>query len=89
MGRGSNLTEDDSNTKKPTKSVTYYSWKEIKESKKWIVIDDRVYNIENFAKKHPGGGDIITNHISQDVTVLLIIFIIILIRIIFLILSFS
>jgi cytochrome b involved in lipid metabolism len=69
MGRGSNFIEDDSNNNKQAKAVTYFSWKEIKDSKKWIVIDDKVYNIENFAKKHPGGGDIITNHISQDVTV--------------------
>ena len=62
MGRGSNAnnTEDSRNN--------YFTWKEIKESNKWIVINEKVYNIENFSKIHPGGERIIMNHVTQDAT---------------------
>ena len=62
MGKGSNLTEDS--------TYNLYSWKEIKRNKYWIVIKDKVYNIENFSEKHPGGEQIILNHATQDATVI-------------------
>jgi cytochrome b involved in lipid metabolism len=64
MGKGSNQGEE-------TKT---YSWKEIKSHKYWIVINDKIYNIENFSKKHPGGEQIILNHATQDATVFYFIF---------------
>jgi cytochrome b involved in lipid metabolism len=61
MGKGSELNED---------TINFYSWKEIKSHKYWIVIKDKIYNIENFSKKHPGGEQIILNHATQDATVI-------------------
>jgi cytochrome b involved in lipid metabolism len=49
----------------------YFKWKEIRESDNLIVIDEFVYDVTNFKKKHPGGEEIIKNHISQDASVIL------------------
>ena len=51
--------------------LRYYSWSQIKDSRnKWIVINDTVYDISKFYKKHPGGERLMLNHIGQDVTVM-------------------
>ena len=76
MGRGSNFNElcssRDGETKKSPES-TFYSWNEIKLNK-WIVINEKIYDIEKFSKKHPGGERLIMNHMAQDATVCFIIF---------------
>lgn len=36
---------------------------------RWIVIDGHIYNVTNFAKKHPGGEKIIHGYAGQDATV--------------------
>ena len=36
-------------------------------SQTWIVIKDRVYNVSNFGKEHPGG-TIVFTHAGQDAT---------------------
>jgi cytochrome b involved in lipid metabolism len=69
MGRGANDNTGEAQKEKFAKDVRYLSWKEIKESNKWIVIDGTVYNIEEFSKVHPGGQKIIMNHVTQDATV--------------------
>ena len=66
MGKGSNLGD----LKKENDNVTaYYTWKEVQESKNWIVIRDEIYNVGQFKKRHPGGERILKNNIGQDCTV--------------------
>ena len=50
-----------------------FNWDEIKshDSKqdRWIVIDGEVYDVTNWAKKHPGGSTMIGHYAGQDATV--------------------
>ena len=46
-----------------------YTWKEIKDSKNWIVINDLVYDVTNFMKKHPGSERLLQMHVGEDCTV--------------------
>jgi cytochrome b involved in lipid metabolism len=63
MGKGSNFGEESESSGK------FYTWDEIKKNNYWIVINGKVYNVQNFIKKHPGGDQIIMNHATQDATV--------------------
>jgi len=49
------------------------SWEEVKRhaqrDDKWIVIDRTVYNISEWAQRHPGGQRIISHYAGQDATV--------------------
>ena len=49
------------------------TWTEIEKhssrTDKWIVIDRVVYDISNWAKKHPGGVAVISHYAGQDATV--------------------
>jgi cytochrome b involved in lipid metabolism len=67
MGKGSNL--GDLKKDKDNEIIAYYSWQEVKESKKWIVIRDEIYNVGEFKNRHPGGERILKNQIGQDCTV--------------------
>lgn len=46
------------------------NWKEIKKhvssDDKWIVIDEQVYDISNWSRKHPGGSRVISHYAGQD-----------------------
>ena len=50
-----------------------YTWSEVqlhtKKDDKWLVIDGQVYNITNWAGKHPGGMRVISHYAGQDATV--------------------
>jgi len=50
-----------------------YTWDDIRlhdsVSDKWIVINDDVYNITEWAKRHPGGFRVISHYAGQDATV--------------------
>ena len=50
-----------------------FSWDDIKKHNKkddmWIVIDGSIYDISNWAKKHPGGRKIVSSYAGQDATV--------------------
>ncbi len=65
MGKGANSNDP----KVDYEREKIFNWKEIKSNKYLIVIDNKVFNIENFSKKHPGGEQIIMNHATQDATV--------------------
>jgi fatty acid desaturase 2 (delta-6 desaturase) len=56
----------------PENGVRSLSWDEVrqhdKKNDKWIVIDGAVYDISNFARKHPGGERIIGHYAGQDAT---------------------
>ena len=66
MGRGANFSSNDCAEKNAN---TIYTWDEIKNDKNWIVINEKVYDVTNFIKKHPGGERLMSNHIGQDVSV--------------------
>lgn len=55
---------------------TLYTWEEIRKHNQkndcWIVVNDIVYNMTSFKKKHPGGAKIIDFYAGQDATVRLI-----------------
>jgi len=50
-----------------------YTWDDIRQhdttSDKWIVINDNVYDITEWAKRHPGGFRIISHYAGQDASV--------------------
>jgi len=61
--------EEDSST---SSGKTYYNWDEIAkhntEKDAWVVLEDKVYNVTNWAKRHPGGKDIILAFAGQNGT---------------------
>lgn len=54
-------------------SLPMHTWEEIKKhtakNDSWLVIDNKVYNITNWARKHPGGGRLIGHYAGEDATV--------------------
>jgi len=54
-------------------SLPLYTWKEIGEhterSDRWIVINDVVYDVTSWAKRHPGGEKIIGGYAGHDASV--------------------
>nr|WAY16334.1 front-end fatty acid desaturase group A [Platynereis dumerilii] len=52
--------------------VKDYTWTEVKKHQarndKWLVIDGEVYDITNWARKHPGGSKVISHYAGQDAT---------------------
>lgn len=50
-------------------NLKYFKWKDIRQSDHLIVVDQNVFDVSNFKKKHPGGEQIINNHIGQDASV--------------------
>jgi cytochrome b involved in lipid metabolism len=63
MGRGSNTNQDDFSRSEQ------FTWKQIRTSDNLIVIDNNVYDVKNFRTIHPGGEELIRDHICQDATV--------------------
>jgi 4-hydroxysphinganine ceramide fatty acyl 2-hydroxylase len=53
-------------------SYTRYDWNEIRkhshEKDAWIVIDGYVYDVTHFLDIHPGGANIIAEHLGKDAT---------------------
>lgn len=52
------------------RSLPEYSWTEVAEhttlESRWIVVDNFVYDITRFARKHPGGSKVINHYAGQD-----------------------
>jgi fatty acid desaturase 2 (delta-6 desaturase) len=50
-----------------------YTWNEVqqhnKKDDKWVVIEGQIYNITNWARRHPGGARVISHYSGQDATV--------------------
>lgn len=67
MGKGSKQPENG------VRLQSVYTWEEIKEhdsrTDKWIVVNQKVYDISNFMKRHPGGARVIGAYGGQDATV--------------------
>lgn len=37
-----------------------------KEAKKFIVIDNKLYDVTDFVEDHPGGQDVLLTHVGKD-----------------------
>ncbi|XP_038551072.1 acyl-CoA Delta-4 desaturase-like [Micropterus salmoides] len=66
MGRGSQLTE-------PGRQADgVYTWEEVQRhcnrNDQWLVINRKVYNITQWAKRHPGGFRVIGHYAGEDAT---------------------
>lgn len=50
-----------------------FTWDEVakhdKRDDRWLVIEGQVYNITNWARRHPGGSKVIGHYAGQDATV--------------------
>nr|QBO56263.1 fatty acid desaturase 5/6-2-2 [Brachionus plicatilis] len=66
MGKGANLVPNEAD-KSVSEEIKNFKWSEIRQNK-WIVIDNHVYDVTNFSKKHPGGKVILMNNVGQDAT---------------------
>lgn len=55
------------------KCLNLYTWQEIqrhnKEADQWLVIDRKVYNVTDWASKHPGGHRVLNHYAGEDATV--------------------
>uniref|UniRef100_A0A8C7QKC1 Cytochrome b5 heme-binding domain-containing protein n=1 Tax=Oncorhynchus mykiss TaxID=8022 RepID=A0A8C7QKC1_ONCMY len=55
-----------------TLHLTVYTWEEVQRhchrSDQWLVIDRKVYNITQWAKRHPGGIRVISHFAGEDAT---------------------
>lgn len=60
---------DSKNNLSEEEKLNSYTWKEIKDNKKWVVINGYVYDLTNFLRKHPGGARILTHMFGEDSTV--------------------
>ena len=53
--------------------LQYYTWEQVKEHNKrddlWLIINNHVYNVTEFQKKHPGGSKLINFYAGKDATV--------------------
>ena len=53
--------------------ASVFNWEQIKShdsrNDRWIVIDGQVYDVTNWAKRHPGGSSMIGLYAGQDATV--------------------
>lgn len=41
---------------------------------RWLVIDNNVYDITQWSKRHPGGSKVISHYAGQDATVSILLF---------------
>lgn len=67
MGKGGKVDIDESGASSDQKHKTF-KWDEVKQNK-WIVIENLVYDVSRFSRKHPGGERLMLNHAGQDATV--------------------
>ncbi|KAM9377423.1 LOW QUALITY PROTEIN: acyl-CoA 6-desaturase [Pholidichthys leucotaenia] len=70
MGGGGQLTGSGEPSSSRSKGV--YTWEEVQghcsRSDQWLVIDRKVYNITQWAKRHPGGFRVISHYAGEDAT---------------------
>ena len=68
MGRGGQQIQDPDGTCKAK-----YTWDDVKKhvhrKDQWIVVDNEVYDISTWSRRHPGGSKIISHYAGQDATV--------------------
>ncbi|CAF0798898.1 unnamed protein product [Brachionus calyciflorus] len=66
MGKGANHVPDEVEGT-VNEELKTFKWNEIRQNK-WLVIEDTVYDVTNFRKKHPGGITLMNNNLGQDAT---------------------
>nr|QAY29225.1 fatty acid desaturase [Chelon labrosus] len=70
MGGGGQLTEKGEQANGKAGGV--YSWDEVRShssrNDQWLVIDRKVYNVSQWAKRHPGGFRVISHYAGEDAT---------------------
>ncbi|KAG7245422.1 hypothetical protein INR49_010873 [Caranx melampygus] len=71
MGGGGQLTEPGGG-----RAGGFYTWEEVQShssrNDQWLVIDRKVYNISQWAKRHPGGFRVISHYAGEDATAAII-----------------
>lgn len=69
---GINMCEGDVESDLP-KKYRYFTREEVskrcEKGEKWLIINEKVYNITNWCRKHPGGAKLISHFAGQDATV--------------------
>lgn len=72
MGGGGQLTEPGEKVIGRTGGV--YTWEEVQshcnKNDQWLVINRKVYNIMQWAKRHPGGIRVISHYAGEDASVM-------------------
>ncbi|RNA04919.1 fatty acid desaturase 3, partial [Brachionus plicatilis] len=59
MGEGGKVDIDESGASSDQKHKTF-KWDQVKQNK-WIVIENLVYDVSRFSRKHPGGERLMLN----------------------------
>uniref|UniRef100_A0A8C7B902 Cytochrome b5 heme-binding domain-containing protein n=1 Tax=Neovison vison TaxID=452646 RepID=A0A8C7B902_NEOVI len=73
-GKGEDSVKQEANGKcdMPRKILTMYSWQEIQrhnqEADQWLVINRKVYDVTDWAKRHPGGHRVLNHYAGEDAT---------------------
>ncbi|XP_005988034.2 acyl-CoA 6-desaturase [Latimeria chalumnae] len=69
MGKGGEKNEENGDCEK---KVEVYTWEEIQKHNlkmdRWLVIERKVYNITEWATRHPGGARVISHYGGEDAT---------------------
>lgn len=70
MGKGG---EKGGESGEPEAQIRFYTWEEIQKhtlrTDKWLVIERKVYNVTQWANRHPGGHRVISHCAGEDATV--------------------
>ncbi|XP_032214351.1 fatty acid desaturase 2-like protein FADS2P1 isoform X1 [Mustela erminea] len=73
-GKGEDSVKQEANGKcdMSRKILTMYSWQEIQrhnqEADQWLVINRKVYDVTDWAKRHPGGHRVLNHYAGEDAT---------------------
>ncbi|NXY46688.1 FADS2 desaturase, partial [Ceuthmochares aereus] len=69
MGKGG---EKGGESGEPEAKIRFYTWEEIQKhnlrTDKWLVIERKVYNVTQWADRHPGGSRVISHCAGEDAT---------------------
>ncbi|NWR78846.1 FADS2 desaturase, partial [Centropus unirufus] len=69
MGKGG---EKGGESGEPEAQIRFYTWEEIQKhnvrTDKWLVIERKVYNVTQWANRHPGGSRVISHCAGEDAT---------------------
>jgi len=67
MGGGGQQTEPSG------RDAGVYTWEEVEKHRskndQWLVVNRKVYNVSQWAKRHPGGFRVIGHYAGEDATV--------------------
>ena len=73
MGKGSQNNESVWTENQNSVDQKVFTWDQVKQHNKrddvWIVVNNNVYNVTEFQKKHPGGARLINFYAGKDATV--------------------